>query len=62
MTNSEFNKSKKYLKNKLPFNRFKLNENGKPYSSSYHGEPLFISINVETLFNIVTELMNQKKD
>lgn len=60
MTKTEFNKAKKYLKNKLPYNRFKLKENGKPYCSNRHGSEVYVGISVDTLFDIVNELMYKK--
>lgn len=62
MTKTEFNKTKKYLKSKLPsYIRFKLREDGKPYRSARHDlTGTFVSISVDTLFNIVNELLKKK--
>lgn len=62
MTKTEFNKAKKYLKDKLPFYRFKQRENGVPYSPNRICVESYISISVETLFDIVNELSNKKED
>ena len=61
MIKADFNRAKKYLKNKLPYKRFKLDENGKPYCTNYHCSEVYISISVETLFDIVNELSKKKK-
>lgn len=62
MTNADFNRAKKYLKSKLPdYNRFKLCETtGRPILRTRHDTGTFISISVETLFDIVNELSRKK--
>jgi hypothetical protein len=63
MTKADFNRAKKYLKNKLPdYHRFMLCETtGTPIRRTRHDSGVFISINVEMLFDIVNEL-SRKKD
>lgn len=60
MTKTEFNKAKKYLKGKLPCHRFQLKENGKPIHKSSQCSEIYISVSVDTLFDIVNELMHKK--
>ena len=61
MTKTEFNKAKKYLKNKLPHHRFKLRENGKPIHNSRQCSETYVSISVDNLFDIVNELLNNSQ-
>jgi hypothetical protein len=63
MTKADFNRANKYLKSKLPdYDRFKLCETtGRPILRTRHDTGTFISISVETLFDIVNEL-SRKKD
>ena len=63
MIKADFNKAKKYLNSKLPdYDRFMLCETtGRPIRRTRHDSGIFISISVETLFDIVNELSKKKK-
>lgn len=61
MTKSDFNKVQKYLKSKIPYIEFELTESGRVLNSTKNGSAAdFIELGVETLFDILNELINKK--
>lgn len=61
MTKSDFNKVQKYLKSKIPYIEFELTESGRVLKSGKNGSSAdFVELGVETLFDILNELINKK--
>lgn len=61
MTKSDFNKVQKYLKSKIPYIEFELTESGRVLQSGKNGSSAdFVELGVETLFDILNELINKK--
>ena len=61
LTKTQFNKVQKYLKTKNPYLEFKLTETGHPYKAGAYGSNTdSVEIDVDTLFDIVNELMDKK--
>ena len=61
MTKSDFNKVQKYLKSKIPYIEFELTESGRVLKSGENGSSAdFVELGVETLFDILNEVINKK--
>ncbi len=61
LTKSQFNKVQKYLKTVMPYIEFELTESGQVVKSDARGsDGDFVEIGVETLFDILNELINKR--
>lgn len=61
LTKSQFNKVQKFLKTEIPYIEFELTKSGHVVKSGARGSDAdFVEIGVETLFEIVNELINKK--
>ena len=61
LTKSQFNKVQKYLKTVMPYIEFELTESGQVVESDVRGiDGGFVEIGVETLFDILNELINKR--